>query len=327
MADEIPGLSPWLLHLCTCLDCGDALSVTQCTEVDEGGRTRTGILLCSSCERLWPILAGIPLLVDEPATYLAQYRESVLASLAEVNLASSKALSLIDDTIGSVRADAMRYGDDWTAGEDTAEAHGDTTSDVASDAASDDRGEAKRLYLQLVKCNQEAGVTGTVLSMLGAAQKGLIVEAGPGAGEISRALAERCEQLLLLDFSLRSLLRARTKAHNEEGAKVGAILCDLSQFDMASECADAIVAANVVDIIDEPQSFLRAASRWLKADSPFVMTTPDPSLGEGYDEALCEMLESLEYTIDDVRDDIPWLRRHSSRYSQLYWLQAICASI
>ncbi len=324
MGDEIPGLSPWLLSICACLDCGDALSVTQCTEVDEEGRTRTGILLCSSCERLWPILAGIPFLVDEPATYLAQYRESVLASLAEVNLATSEALKCIDDTIGSVRADAMRYGDDWTAEEDTADAGMDTTSDVASD----DTSEAKHLYRQLAQCNQEEGVAGTVLSMLGSAPKGLIVEAGPGAGEISRALSERCEQLLLLDFSLRSLLRARTKAHGAKaGTKVGAILCDLSQFDMASECADAIVAANVVDIIDEPQSFLRAASRWLKADSPFVMTTPDPSLGEGYDEALREMLESLEYTIDDVRDDIPWLRRHSSRYSQLYWLQAICVSI
>ncbi len=324
MGDEIPGLSPWLSALCSCLDCGDALSVTQCTEVDEAGRTRTGVLVCSSCERMWPILAGIPLLVDEPATYLAQYRESVLASLAEVNLATSAALERIDGFIGSVRADAMRYGDDWTAGE----ASGDARTDTTSDALADDTSEAMHLYRKLAQCNQEAGVSGTVLSMLGAAPKGLIVEAGPGAGEISRALAERCQQLVLLDFSLRSLLRARTNAQGAKaGAKVGAILCDLSQFDMASECADAIVAANVVDIIDEPQSFLRAASRWLKVDSPFIMTTPDPSLGEGYDEALREMLENLEYTIDDVKDDIPWLRRHSARYSQLYWLQAICASI
>lgn len=319
MSEKSSGLPSWLLPVCTCISCGGALSISESSELTED-RTQTGLLSCDPCDRSWPILAGIPMMLEDPSTYLAQYRESVLASLAEVNAASPEALALIDWFIGDVRSEAMRYGDDWTSAEAASVDDGELDSPVESNAALD-------AYAKLVQCNEEDGGHQTVLKMLGERLQGFVIEVGPGAGEVSKSLAASCKNLLLLDFSLRSLLLAQAKARTENAAEVASILCDVSLFDMASECADAIVAVNVVDIIEEPESFLRSASRWLKADCPFVLTTPDPSLGSGYEPMLLETLDLLEYTLETVQDGIPWLREHSARHCQLYWLQAICVSI
>jgi ubiquinone/menaquinone biosynthesis C-methylase UbiE len=209
----------------------------------------------------------------------------------------------------------MRYADDWTKHE------GQGAEPVIAAGTP-----ALATFQALVDEDRNQGLRGTTLKLLDSQRYDSIVEVGPGSGGLSRLLAERCDNLVLVDLSLRSLLCSQRIAA-PGGAKVAAILGDVGALEMASDCASAVVAANVVDLLEVPERFLVSVSRWLVRRGELILTTPEPSLGGDSDDALRDMMESLEYKIDELRDGIPWLRVHTPRYSQLYWLQALRAQI
>ena len=105
------------------------------------------------------------------------------------------------------------------------------------------------------------------------------------------------------------------------------MVADAGTLELAADCASAVVAANLVDLLEEPSEFLRSASRWLRSDGELILSTPEPSFGGDDDQTLRNVLEALEYSVEELRDGVPWLRTHSARYSQIYWLQVVRASI
>ncbi len=307
-------MKPWLNAFLACQDCGADLAPALSIE-SEDDELITGTLPCAECELSWPVLGGVPFLVPDPAAYLSSYRESVLTTLVEVGLASAAALALVDEFCEGHQSDVMRYADDWTSQEVGAE-----VGELAEGGA------ARAAFQALLHQEREGGLVQTLLGMLGDKEAGTIIEVGPGAGGLSSQLADRCQELLLIDFSLRSVLRAQ-RACAAGRAQVAAVVGDASSLELASDKASLVVAANLVDLLDQPDSFLIAASRWLVRDGGLILSTPDPSLGGERDEFVRELLESLEFSVDEVVDGIPWIRMHSPRYSQLYWLQALRASI
>lgn len=307
-------MKPWLFSFLSCQECSGELALAESLEMQEQS-LNTGTLECAECELTWPVLGGVPLMLSDPGAYLASYRESVLASLVEHGRASSAALRLVDEFCSGYATEPMRYADDWTAHES-----GEAEPVIAAGSS------ALSAFQKLVDENRSSGLRSTVLELLDSQRYDAIVEVGPGAGGLSRLLAERCDNLVLVDLSLRSLLRSQSIAA-PAGAEVAAVLGDVAGLEMASDCASAVVAANVVDLLEEAERFLVAVSRWLVRGGELILTTPDPGLGGDNDDTLRDMMASLEYEIDEFRDGIPWLRVHSARYSQLYWLQSLRASI
>jgi SAM-dependent methyltransferase/uncharacterized protein YbaR (Trm112 family) len=307
-------MRPWLHAFLACQECSGELTLGDELESQDDDLI-TGSVECAECELSWPVLGGVPLMLSDPGAYLASYRESVLTSLVEVDRASPAALAIVDEFGSGYENEALRYGDDWTA----EESGGSTPTLPASSPA-------QKHFAALVQANRECGLHATVLKLLDNQRHDSIVEVGPGAGGLSRLLAERCDRLVLVDLSLRSLLRSQTACAGA-GAKVAAMVGDAAALELASDCAHAVVAANVVDLLEAPEPFLVSVSRWLVRRGEFILTTPDPSLGSESDDALADLVASLEYQIDEQADGIPWIRRHSARYSQLYWLQALRASI
>lgn len=306
-------MKPWLLSLLTCLECGGELCSLDEVET-EGDSVITGTLECGECDLLWPVLAGIPFLLADPGAYLSSHRDTILAALAEEQLASVATLGLIDDFSTGYVSDAFPIKDDWTEGE----------AGVVSELPESAELEPLRA---LVAQDQAAGPLATIAEMVSGLEPSVVFELGPGAGLLSKELAKHCERLLLIDNSLRSLLRARQTAGVEVACKISAVLADASQLELAADSASLVVAANVVDLLDKPDDFLSAASRWLVRGGELIMSTPDPSLGGDQDDMLKDMLEALDYDVVSVLDWVPWLRVHSSRYSQLYWTQVIRASV
>lgn len=307
-------MKPWLLPYLACQECGGELCQSEVIETHEGD-LRTGTLECVECQLLWPVLGGVPFLLHDPGEYLGQYRESVLSTLVEFESASQAALRLLDDFASDNHGEPMRFGDDWTA----QEAGGPPVPVLATS-------EAHKTYQELQELNALGGLESTVLDMLGSTPYESLIEVGPGAGGLSTRLAERCQHLLLVDVSLRSLLRSQARI-GEGRAAIGCVVGDVAELELASDRASAVIAANVVDLLDEPERFLSAVCRWLEPRGEVVLTSPEPSLGTENDEFLGELLEALDYRIEDSRDGIPWLREHSARYAQIYWLRAIRASI
>jgi SAM-dependent methyltransferase len=255
-------------------------------------------------------------MLPDPGAYVASYRESILASLAEQDLVSPKVLEVMDSFARGYSVEALQYADDWTAYEARAQRPPEVSTTLPC-------------FRELVAAHESQGMHHQVLRLLGDEEREVIAEVGPGAGGLSADLAKRCDTLLLIDLSLRSLLNARkVGADSDKGTQVACIVGDVSTLEMASDRMSAIVAANVVDLLDEPEHFLIATSRWLVRRGELIITTPDPGLGGGdNDDGLQDMLEAVEFRVEDVVDGIPWLRIHDPRYSQIYWLQAIRASI
>lgn len=307
-------MKAWLLTYLACQECGGELCESEAIE-RRGDELWTGTLECTECQLLWPVLGGVPFLLHDPGEYLCQYRESVLSTLIEHESASQEALRLVDDFARDHECEAMRFGDDWTAHE----AGAPKPPLVASS-------EAQLSYEGLQDLNKRDGLESTLVKMLGAETHESLIEVGPGAGALSEQLAKHCKSLVLVDVSLRSLLRSKARVGGS-GAAVGCILGDAADVELASDRASAVIAANVVDLLDEPERFLSAVSRWLQPRGELILSSPDPSLGTENDDFLGELLEALDFRIEENSDGIPWLREHSPRYAQIYWLRAIRASI
>jgi SAM-dependent methyltransferase len=89
-----------------------------------------------------------------------------------------------------------------------------------------------------------------------------------------------------------------------------------------------VVAANVVDLLDDPATFLDEVALALRPGGRFVCTTPDPALGvsHGSDEALVDLIEAAGLRIVSDEDDLPWLRVHGPRHVQVYAVRKVVAA-
>jgi SAM-dependent methyltransferase len=287
------------------------------TQTRAGGVT-LGIASCRKCECVSPILGGVPILVEQPAEYLAAHRDSVLASLAEVGLATKGAVEMVD-MFAAMAPTAARasFDNDWVESERTGTAP--PMPDFGSDAAAS--------YRAFAEWGTIAGPTSIVEQLAGAIDDGVVVELGCGAGQLSRVLARRASQLVLGDYSLRAVLTARSGLRRAKAEVVGAVL-DAGNLPLRAKSVRAIVAANLIDLVPDPLALVTGAARALKRTGRLVLTTPDPSLGgpDPYDDRLYKLVESVAgIGIVADRDGLPWIRPHSPRHHQVYFVRAIAA--
>jgi hypothetical protein len=54
-----------------------------------------------------------------------------------------------------------------------------------------------------------------------------------------------------------------------------------------------------------------------------LVTTPDPSLGTGDDDALTQVAREMKWRVAQRRDGLPWLRVNSARFVEVYLVQAL----
>jgi len=61
------------------------LDVVRCPQRGCGGRLtgRGATVQCTSCQTLYPVLAGVPIVVPAPAHWMSAHRDAVLATLVE----------------------------------------------------------------------------------------------------------------------------------------------------------------------------------------------------------------------------------------------------
>lgn len=250
---------------------------------------------------VWPVLGGIPILVPDPGRWLASRRDAVLAALAEAGLADAPTVARLDTFARSVT--------------------GASSVDVPDDFVDDEDHPP-----ELVEGPTSAAVRALVATGVGFHDRlaegcgaGPVLEIGCGAGPLTRRITGR--PLVVVDRSLRAVLRSIA------GTDAIGVVGEADALPVAPGVFGTVVAANLIDLVDEPGAFVSNAVAALRPGGHLVLSTPDPALGirGGTDELLVDLLEEAGLTILDDRDGDVWVRVHSPRHVQVYLVRRIVA--
>lgn len=293
-----------LLALVRCPLSGAALALVE-GDADEGILS-AGLPGEDAESHEYPLLGGIPVLVPDAAAFLARHRDAVIAALAEEGRVSRATVALLHELVDGVRGDDYEaFAEDWTAREVDTKAPG---FDVPEGTAG-----------ELVRGLVRQGNPWPRIADAVPAEARHVVEVGPGAGPLT-ALLGRDRHVVLLDRSLRALF---TASRHAKGAQL--LLAEAEALPLAPRSTDAIVAANVIDLLGDPMAFLVRASEALRPGGTLVLTTPDPWPWEEDPETAEAMLAHVGLSLDVFEDDLLWVREHGPREVQLYRMQLLVA--
>jgi SAM-dependent methyltransferase len=286
--------------------------------IEGEGPLTDGVIRCRKCKTDYPVLGGVPILVPGPDTFIASYRDAVVASLAEARLLSRSGQRLIEAFAKrSPRTEPQRFGDDWVPGEGegkerTVHAHPGLSSE-AFDA--------------FLESASSPTFPERLLEMLGGRSLGTVLELGPGAGSLSRHLRHHSKRLIVADLSLRATLRALSACREGEGAPVEGAVVDAEQLPLRHGAARTIVAANLIDLLDHPAAFLSGVADGLPGNGRLVLSTPSPGFGfpEGDSQILDGLVERSGLVVREAKDGLPWIRAHGPRHFEVYFVRALVA--
>ncbi|MDD9946067.1 MAG: class I SAM-dependent methyltransferase [Myxococcales bacterium] len=308
-----------LLSLLRCVqaDCEARL------EVRRAGTTRQdelwhGLLGCRRCEAVYPVLAGVPIMVGEPPHWLSAYRDAALATLAQHGEADRTAVALVQalaDAYG--RTEPERFDDDWTDNDLE-------TSWPLPPSAATFGGHAFRTFLGEAEKRRPEDLLAT---WAGAARSGKrrtkptwVLDLGCGVGVTARALAGVAKRVIVSDQSLRAVMSARRAAQSLD-AEVHPLVVDAHHLPLRRKCLDVIVAAQLIDLLDDPRGMLQGAHRSLKQRGALLLSTPAPEILDE-DGPLTAWLTMEGFEIER-RDTIPWVRAHDARHFQVYFPESL----
>ncbi len=286
----------WWSSVLRCPRCGGALDIGKY------------LARCQVCGP-YPVLGDVPVLVADPSGYCARFHDAILAALAEHDLAEREGVAVVQ-AFAEGRAEAREaFGDDWTSHEAS-----------GGDAPVPVKGAATKALSALLKVAREDGPASWFERRLKPVK--LALEVGCGAGERSEVLAQHAERLLVGDLSLRAVFRARARAARHE-SEVAGVVMDAVALPIRKGTLDLLIAEHVVDLLDEPFEFLTQARKALGKKGELLITTPEPSLGFGEDDALEKLAERAKFKVAERRDGLPWLRVNSARFVECYLVQAL----
>ena len=291
--------SQWWSSVLRCPRCGGALDVGP------------HLARCGACGP-YPVLGDVPVLVADPSEYCATFHDAILAALAEQGLAERAVVAVVEAFARGRSEPARGFGDDWTAHE----ASGDAEPIPV-------KGPATRALSALLRATREDGPARWLEGKMHPVK--LALEAACGAGERSGLLATHAERLLVGDLSLRAVFRARARAARHDGDVAGVVM-DAETLPLKRGTLDLVVAEHVVDLLDEPFERLERARAALREQGVLLITTPEPSLGSGDDDALERLAVRAKFRVRERRDGLPWLRLNSSRFVECYLVQALALS-
>lgn len=263
---------------------------------------------CGACGP-YPVLGDVPVLVADPSAYCATFHDAILAALAEQGLADREAVAVVEAFAEGRAETPQAFGDDWTSHE----ASGDA-------APLPVKGAATRALGTLLRVAQDDGPASWLEGRM--RPVGLVLEVGCGAGERSEVLARHAQRLLVGDLSLRAVFRARARAARHD-AEVAGVVMNAEALPVKRGALDLLVAEHVVDLLDEPFDFFTQARQALSRKGELLVTTPEPSLGFGEDDALERLAVRAKFRVKERRDGLPWLRVNSARFVECYLVQAL----
>ncbi len=255
---------------------------------------RAGRLLrCHDCGP-YPILAGIPILVPQPAAWCARHFQAAVAALAQASRLKSIDLDTLTAFARAIRdVSPEPFFDDWTLPEEGVE-----------------RSNLGAGLQFLTKKTRGRTPAEWIASRLVA--KTRVLEVGCGAGRLSERVASVAKRHFVLDRSLKAVLLAQTRSRKAIGC-----VADAAALPFKDNQVDVVVAENLVDLLDEAELFFEESARCAPR---LLLTTPDPSLGRpDFDEtALQRATERAGFSCSVNAPHLLWLRENHPRFVEVY---------
>lgn len=116
---------------------------------------------------------------------------------------------------------------------------------------------------------------------LGLTREHTLLEGGCGTGRMTPSFAARCDRLVSVDFSLRSLQRNRAKLRKKGVRNVDLVQADLCHLPFRSEVFDRVVSCQVLEHIPTPESrqmAVQGLARVLRSGGKLVLSAYQHSL-------------------------------------------------
>lgn len=98
-----------------------------------------------------------------------------------------------------------------------------------------------------------------------------VLECACGTGMISAAAAAKCRELTATDYSEGMLKRAKKRLGRFDNAKV--CFANITKLGFDDESFDAVIAANVIHLLDEPKVALSELARVCKRGGKLIIPT------------------------------------------------------
>ena len=275
------------------------------------------LLCCTECERQFPTFAQIPVLLTDSVSWVGSYRESILATLAVHECLSAMDVATVE-AIADISgvSSLMSFACDW----DRIEA-----DDTEQYQRLEERFQKSSLGA-VIKAN-EANTLYSYAARWLSALSGDILEIGCGVGRFTSvigSLSDKPTRLHVMDNNLKALMRCQEHM-NADGFVIG----DAEALPYPDHSFDALVAMNLIDLLDAPDVFLDEASRVLRPAGLLILSTPEPALGIDDDDIgrTLRFISEAGFENIETHDGLIWPRVISPRQIQLYEAQLTSATM
>ena len=141
-----------------------------------------------------------------------------------------------------------------------------------------------------------------------------VLECACGTGLLTKETAQRCKSLVATDFSEKMLERAKKKCRKY--ANVHFEKADIMHLDYPDHSFDAVVAANVIHLLDEPYKALHELERVCRPGGKIIIPTYMNRTENGKINGASKAIEKPELTLRENS-----LRRHTEIFLLLRDMQ------
>ena len=100
-----------------------------------------------------------------------------------------------------------------------------------------------------------------------------VLDAACGTGAVAVELSQKAQNVVCLDLSTKMLKQTHAKAKKYEIDNLYFKTCDICRLPFKDACFDVTIAANVLHLIDEPQTVVRELCRVTKDGGKIILPT------------------------------------------------------
>ena len=327
------------------------------------GELSSGELRCTDCSSVFPILAGVAILIDSPRAYVLEHAEGIARYVVDSEIPKewrkeytrAKAEGTqhhIEESLESDRVNALYLATHFLNAQ---ESEWWRSPESKSDPLLD----------PLMKSHWDHGpmqkVAAWIAALPGASRGLTIAELGCGTGGLRWKLDRHTKFYLGADNSFSSIARARTMQnlkqieipgdllHGTTSRKVGIelpstqaeadfVVGDLRAPPLALEAWDCAISMNTIDMLERPEDLPRAQSRLLKQGGHAIQSSPyvwHPQVAKNISKklgnistsvlAIEKLYASCGLTATRSEPRIPWLFFKHDRQIEIYWTHLFSA--
>jgi SAM-dependent methyltransferase/uncharacterized protein YbaR (Trm112 family) len=275
-----------------------------------------GFLSCKICNSKYPIIQGVPILLENFHEYARQ--RIITYGKWIINSKSSKLKSFLRSEGTKIRSPT--YNDRYEENRIWYKSYLNTHQGYPSD----DR------LLSLLKKQIKPDHIYKMLSNKNLNLNGVGLDIGCSFGSSTFELSKKLTYVFGVDLSFSFILEARKIMHNKKSRNVEFIVADAINLPFESKFFQSIIALNVVDRIDL-YKLISSVNSCIKKNGKLILIDPyhfvDNNGKDQFDSIqIRKIIEEFGYRINNKEYYIPWIVKMNERSYLFYFVDFIIAN-